>query len=140
MGLLDSEYPEWQKGLKNFSKNRWNGLQFSEYCLRWLGVRDRENQTKKLYFYWAIPGLFFFIFIFSMQLTLDKICRWPDWAIFYHLGDFLLLGDFLTPLRLSRNRIWSENIKFYIAQDRVCGTNLRKAGASNTSGQYYKRQ
>ena len=78
MGLLDSEYPEWQKCLKNFSKNRWNGLQFSEYCLRWLGVRDRENQTKKLYFYWAIPGLFFFIFIFSMQLTVDKICRWLD--------------------------------------------------------------
>ena len=26
----------------------------------------------------AIPGLFFFIFVFSKQLIVNKICRWLD--------------------------------------------------------------
>ena len=38
--------------------------------------------TPKLLFKWAIPGLFFFLFVFSIQLTVNnvqcKICWWLD--------------------------------------------------------------
>ena len=42
----------------------------------------RQNGRKCFYLKWAIPGLFFFIFIFSTQLTknkcLIKVCRRLD--------------------------------------------------------------
>ena len=39
-------------------------------------VRFENNNSKSKLFkkYWANPGLFFLIFVFSMQLTLHKIC------------------------------------------------------------------
>ena len=40
----------------------------------WYSISD----AIKLFFNWAIPGLFFFIFVFSMQLIVNKFCRRLD--------------------------------------------------------------
>ena len=42
------------------------------------------EQVKLLFFKWAIPVLFFFIFVLSILLTVKKmsdikVCRWLDW-------------------------------------------------------------
>ena len=43
------------------------------------------NQYKKHFFQWALPGQFFFIFVFSIQMTVTnvqyKFSWWPAWNL-----------------------------------------------------------
>ena len=75
------------------SRRRWNGQHPARNSakvksLKWtfsflLFEVWMTDQKIWIFFKWAIPGLFFFVFVFSVQLTVNnvqfKFCRWLDW-------------------------------------------------------------
>ena len=61
-------------------------------------IRLLKSYLKAL-FKLAIPGLFFFIFVFSIQLKVDKICRWLD----SNRGSLVLEATIRPPNQLSHN-------------------------------------
>ena len=73
-----------------------------------IGTNTSSVIADACFFKWAFPGLFFFIFVFSIQLIVNKKCRWLDSNCGSLVSEATALPTEPQPLPLQKH-VWMLN-------------------------------